>query len=85
MFDQLTKKMLETAFSSYMPRIQELAQRRTEELKDIKSRIRTEPEKVEEWFDEEVRKAHNISPDAFFDEFSDKNTHNNNTMRPEKP
>ena len=52
--------MIESATSAYLPRVEEKAKARKEELEEMKLKIRTNPEQVEEWFDKEVDKLQNI-------------------------
>ncbi len=54
------EKMMESATSSYLPRIEEKARARKSELEEIKMKVRTNPEQVEEWFDKEIDKLQNI-------------------------
>lgn len=54
------EKMIENATSAYLPRVEEKAKARKEELEEMKLKIRTNPEQVEEWFDKEVDKLQNI-------------------------
>ncbi|HEV3433432.1 MAG TPA: hypothetical protein VG098_05530 [Nitrososphaera sp.] len=61
MLDKLMEKMIESATSAYAPKIEEKAKARREELEQIRSRIRTNPEQVEEWFDNEMEKLSNIN------------------------
>ena len=55
------EKMMESATSSYLPRIEEKARARKLELEEIKMKVRTNPEQVEEWFDKEIDKLQNIN------------------------
>ena len=63
MFDSWMEKLMQNAASAYMPGLESKAQARREELAKIKSKVRTEPEKVEEWLDREIEKlaAMNVS------------------------
>jgi 3-methyladenine DNA glycosylase AlkD len=60
MLDKFMEKMIENATSAYLPRVEEKAKARKEELEEMKLKIRTNPEQVEEWFDKEVDKLQNI-------------------------
>jgi 3-methyladenine DNA glycosylase AlkD len=60
MLDRFMEKMMESATSSYLPRIEEKARARKSELEEIKMKVRTNPEQVEEWFDKEIDKLQNI-------------------------
>ena len=53
-------RLMESAASAYMPRIEEIAELRRKELVEIKSKIRSEPEAVEAWFDTEIDKVGKI-------------------------
>lgn len=52
--------MIESATSAYLPKVEEKAKARKAELEEIKAKVRTNPEHVEEWFDKEIDKLQNI-------------------------
>ncbi len=54
------EKMIESATSAYLPRVEEKAKARKEELEEMKLKVRSNPEQVEEWFDKEIDKLQNI-------------------------
>ena len=54
------EKMIESATSAYLPKVQEKAKVRKAELEELKAKVRTNPEQVEEWFDTEIEKLQNI-------------------------
>ena len=56
MLDKFVEKLMESAASAYMPRLEQMADNRRAELMEIKSKVRTNPEQVEEWFDKEIEK-----------------------------
>ena len=56
MLDKFMEKFIESAASAYMPRLEQMAENRRAELVEIKSKVRTNPEQVEEWFDKEIEK-----------------------------
>jgi hypothetical protein len=56
MFDSWMEKLMQNAASAYMPRLESIAEGRKAELTEMKSKIRTKPEEVEEWFDKEILK-----------------------------
>ncbi len=60
MLDKFMEKMIETATSAYVPKVEEKAKARKAELEDIKAKVRTNPEQVEEWFDKEINRLQNI-------------------------
>jgi 3-methyladenine DNA glycosylase AlkD len=60
MLDKLMEKMIENATSVYLPKAEEKAKARKEELDQIKSKIRTNPEHVEQWVDKEIGKLLSI-------------------------
>ncbi|WP_415281288.1 hypothetical protein [Candidatus Nitrososphaera sp. FF02] len=60
MLDRFTEKLIESAVSSYMPRLQEMSAGRLDELARIKAKVRSEPSEVEEWFDREMAKARDM-------------------------
>ena len=61
MLDKFMEKMMESATSAYLPRVEEKARARKSELEEIKMKVRTNPEQVEEWFDKEIDKLQNIN------------------------
>lgn len=60
MLDKFTEKMVENALSGYMPRLQEISLERIGELERVKAMVRSDPEKVEEWFDKEIARARDM-------------------------
>jgi hypothetical protein len=66
MFDKFMDRLMESAATAYMPKIEEMAEARREELYEMKSRIRSEPEAVEEWFDKEIEKVGKLDPKDLF-------------------
>jgi 3-methyladenine DNA glycosylase AlkD len=60
MLDKFMEKMIESATSAYLPRVEEKAKARKEELEEMKLKVRANPEQVEEWFDKEIDKLQNI-------------------------
>ena len=54
------EKMIESATSAYLPKVEEKARVRKAELEELKAKVRTNPEQVEEWFDKEIEKLQNI-------------------------
>ena len=60
MLDKLMDRLMEGAASAYMPQIEKMAQARKAELEERKSKVRTEPEKVEAWLDREIQKLENM-------------------------
>ena len=54
------EKMIESATSAYLPKMEEKARVRKAELEELKAKVRTNPEQVEEWFDTEIEKLQNI-------------------------
>ena len=56
MLDKLMDKLIESATSAYMPKLEEMAEARRAELWDIRSKVRTNPEWVEMWLDKEIEK-----------------------------
>lgn len=55
------EKVVEGATSAYLPRVEEKVRVRKSELEEIKIKVRTNPEQVEEWFDREIDKLQNIN------------------------
>lgn len=60
MLDKFTEKMIESATSAYIPKVEEKAKARKAELEEMKVKVRAKPEQVEEWFDKEIDKLQNI-------------------------
>jgi 3-methyladenine DNA glycosylase AlkD len=60
MLDRWMEKMIESATSAYLPKVEEKARVRKAELEELKAKVRTNPEQVEEWFDKEIEKIQNI-------------------------
>lgn len=54
------EKMIESAASAYIPKVEEKAKARKAELEEMKVKVRSNPEQVEEWFDKEIGKLQNI-------------------------
>ena len=57
MLDKFTEKLLESAMSAYSPKLEELSKERVSELERMKAQIRTNPDEVESWFDNEIKKG----------------------------
>ena len=55
------EKMMENATSAYLPRVEEKVRTRKSELEEVRMKVRTNPEQVEEWFDKEIDKLQNIN------------------------
>jgi 3-methyladenine DNA glycosylase AlkD len=60
MLDKIMEKMIESATSAYVPKVEEKAKVRKSELEEMKKKLRTNPEEVEDWFDREIEKLTNI-------------------------
>ncbi|HJU35345.1 MAG TPA: hypothetical protein VJ695_09505 [Nitrososphaera sp.] len=60
MLDKIMEKMIESATSAYVPKVEEKAKVRKSELEEMKKKVRTNPEEVEDWFDREIEKLTNI-------------------------
>ena len=60
MLDKFMEKMIEGATSAYLPKLEEKAKARKAELEEMKVKVRTNPEQVEEWFEKEIVKLQNI-------------------------
>ena len=61
MLDKFMEKMIEGATSAYLPKLEEKANARKAELEEMKLKVRTNPEQVEEWFEKEIDKLQNIN------------------------
>lgn len=60
MLDKFMEKLMESAASAYLPRLEQMAETRKAEMAEIKAKIRTDPEQVEAWFDREIEKLGNM-------------------------
>lgn len=56
MLDKFMDRLMESAASAYMPRIEEMAKARKAELEEMKTKVKTNPEEVEAWFHKEIEK-----------------------------
>jgi hypothetical protein len=66
MLDRFMDRLMESAASAYMPKIEEMAEQRRKELVEIKSKVRTEPSAVEAWLDAEIEKVGKLDPKDLF-------------------
>jgi hypothetical protein len=66
MLDRFMDRLMESAASAYMPKIEEMAEQRRKELVEIKSKVRTEPSVVEAWLDAEIEKVGKLDPKDLF-------------------
>ena len=60
MFNNLLERILQNVASQYMPKLQNIACTRTNELTVMKGKVRTSPVEVEAWFDKEIEKLRNV-------------------------
>jgi hypothetical protein len=60
MMDKFIDRLMESAASAYMPRLEEMARTRKAELEEMKAKVRTSPDQVEAWFDKEIEKLGNM-------------------------
>lgn len=63
MLERWMEKLVESAASAYMPKVEEIAEVRRAELEEVRSKILSDPRQVELWFDKEIEKLGNISVD----------------------
>jgi hypothetical protein len=49
-----------------MPKIEEMAEVRRKDLVEMKSKVRSDPEAVEKWFDAEIEKVGKLDPKDLF-------------------
>ena len=61
MFDNWMEKLIESAASAYMPKLETIAEERRAELSTMKSRVRSNPEEVERWFDQQIEKLKSMN------------------------
>jgi hypothetical protein len=60
MMDKFMERLMESAASAYMPRLEEKVRERKAELEEMKVKVRTNPDQVEAWFDKEIEKLQNM-------------------------
>jgi hypothetical protein len=60
MMDKFIDRLMESAASAYMPRLEEMARTRKAEREEMKAKVRTSPDQVEAWFDKEIEKLGNM-------------------------
>jgi hypothetical protein len=60
MLEKFIEKMIESATSAYLPKLEEKAKARKAELEEMKLKVGTNPQQVEEWFGKEIDKLQNI-------------------------
>jgi hypothetical protein len=58
--DKFFDKFLESAASVYLPKLEEIADARKQELEEIMSMVRSDPDQVEAWFAKEIGKLGNM-------------------------
>jgi hypothetical protein len=66
MLDRFMDRLMESAASAYMPKIEAMAELRRNELLDMKAKVRADPSAVESWFDSEIEKVGKIDPKDLF-------------------
>jgi hypothetical protein len=60
MMDKLMEKLMESATTMCMPKLEEIAKVRKSELEEMRAKVRSDPEQVEKWFEKEIAKLGNI-------------------------
>ena len=60
MFNNILERILQNVASQYMPKLQNIACTRANELTVMKGKVRTSPVEVEAWFDKEIEKLRNV-------------------------
>jgi hypothetical protein len=60
MFNNPLERILQNVASQYMPKLQNIACTRANELSVMKEKVRTSPDEVEAWFDKEIEKLRNV-------------------------
>jgi len=60
MFDKLMDRLLESATSACMPKLEEMAELRKAELLQVREKNRSDPTEVEAWFDREIEKLDRV-------------------------
>lgn len=59
-------RLMESAASAYMPKIEQMAELRRKELFGIKSKVREDPSAVEAWLDAEIEKVGKLDAKDLF-------------------
>jgi hypothetical protein len=59
-FDNFMERMLVSVASQYIPKLQNIASVRADELTVMKEKIRSSSEEVEAWSDKEIERVHNV-------------------------
>lgn len=57
----MLEKILEDAIASYLPGLEKMTKKRMEELVQMRAKVRSHPQEVEDWFDSEINKLANAS------------------------
>ena len=60
MFNNILERILQNVASQYMPKLQNIACTRANELTVMKGKVRTSPVEVEAWFDKEIEKLRKV-------------------------
>ena len=60
MLDGFMDRLMESAAAAYLPKLEEMKKARRAELEDMKGKVRTSPNQVEEWFDKEIKRLGNM-------------------------
>lgn len=60
MMDKFMDKILESAASTYAPHLKEVARGRKAKLEEIRAKVRTNPDEVEDWLDKEIEKLGSV-------------------------
>ena len=50
------EKILESAVASYLPGLEKMTQERMKELVNMREKVRSHPQEVEDWFDKGISK-----------------------------
>jgi hypothetical protein len=70
MLDGFMERLMQSAASAYMPKIEQMAEVRRQDLADMRSKIRSDPNAVEAWFDAEIEKVGKLDPKDLFGKIS---------------
>jgi hypothetical protein len=57
--DKFTEKLIQSAISDYLPKLQEMSLSRVQELVEMKAKVKASPDEVEAWFDKEIARTRN--------------------------
>jgi hypothetical protein len=61
MFDNMMEKLMASAAATYMPKLGRITLERKSELEGMRSKVLTDPEEVQAWFEKEIKKLETMN------------------------